>query len=594
MEKKLWLIDFLLTLYLAYLTYFEKPFWCINKGDFMTNNCQEDIYGNTYNLLLFFNFHQKYIFLISSLIMAYFNIKYVVAYMAMKQTLKISESNRKLKLMLASTLNVLHFMFYFMAKDGIVSIDGCSIVKTIFLCLVVDFLFVNLKKVFSYLTNFYEIFLLFFLNWIFVAALVEVLFVAFPTYYDNEVHYSFNFNNYFKTLFSVFVFFTGNNSPDMFMKRFPANGLLTYSFIFVIWCNNLIVTGFLIGLSYYKMKLMMISEIKKVVDSPSPRVVFEKLQNHPNADRKIIKKYLKIHMRNQQDDYLPIEQIILQSQSNRKEMVYVSEKIYDELKRSRVYEGIYGLLGLACAIYVLVVVQNKAFQQYQNFLFMILLCSIQLMDFLHAMFFRHDYSLDRNWKTYLDTCLSLVLIGFSFKLYRDVEDVVLIKVWAFFALLKMFRIVVLMFKFDRERMKGNVLYPIYKFVSDLILQILVVFLIFASLGLNFFGGDINSFAIDVYNEDMGTELDYERLNFNTILNALVFLFVVSLNNDWPVLANICIINNGTGNRRLMRFLFIFFKFLVNYLLLNSIIAFMIEVLHDYERKRVLENKGKPV
>jgi hypothetical protein len=108
-----------------------------------------------------------------------------------------------------------------MAKDNIITIDGCSMIRTLFLFLIIDFLYVNFSKVITYIFSFYEVFLFFFVNWVFVAALVEVVFVAFPTYYDNPSHYSFNFNNYFRSLFSVFVFFTGNNSPEMYIKRFP-------------------------------------------------------------------------------------------------------------------------------------------------------------------------------------------------------------------------------------------------------------------------------------------------------------------------------------------------------------------------------------
>lgn len=81
---------------------------------------------------------------------------------------------------------------------------------------------------------------------------------------------------------------------------------------------------------------------------------------------------------------------------------------------------------------------------------------------------------------------------------------------------------------------------------------------------------------------MKTDLNYEYLNFNTFTNAIVFLFVVILNNDWPVLANICIADSGTAsNRRFLRFMFILFKFFVNYLLINSILAFMMEILYEY-------------
>ena len=144
-----------------------------------------------------------------------------------------------------------------MAKDGIISIDGCSLIKTFFLFLMIDFFYVNFTKVLKYFFNFYEVFIFFLIDWMFIAALIEVLFVAFPTYYDHKEYYSFNFNNYFKSLFSVFVFFTGNNSPEMIIKNYPSNSFITMLFMAIIWINNIIMVGLLIGLSYYKMKQSM-------------------------------------------------------------------------------------------------------------------------------------------------------------------------------------------------------------------------------------------------------------------------------------------------------------------------------------------------
>lgn len=164
----------------------------------------------------------------------------------------------------ASILNILHILFYFLARDDIIGIDGCSLIKTLFVFIMIDVLYINLSKVFSYFYNFYEVFLFFFIDWLLVAALVEVIFVAFPTYYDDEINYSFNFNSYFKSLFSIFVFFTGNNSPDMIIKRYPANSQLTFGFMIIIWINNILVLAFLIGISYYKMKIAMSKEIEKV------------------------------------------------------------------------------------------------------------------------------------------------------------------------------------------------------------------------------------------------------------------------------------------------------------------------------------------
>ena len=137
MEKKLLLLDFFLIVYLVYLTLFNKPHWCNVKRSHMTEDCSEDIYGNAYHLWNLLPFIPNGTFMLSTLIMAYFNIKYYIIHKSIKQNINILSSTRKTKLVLVSTLNILHFLFYFLVKDRIIIVDGCSIIKVIFIFIVV-------------------------------------------------------------------------------------------------------------------------------------------------------------------------------------------------------------------------------------------------------------------------------------------------------------------------------------------------------------------------------------------------------------------------------------------------------------------------
>ncbi len=262
MEKKLWVLDCIFITYFIFLSFFEKPFWCSQMGHKMSNDCSEDIYGNEYNLLLSFDLHQNYVFLITTFIMIYFNIKFYISYMNLKKVTRLFKSRRKLRLVSATFLNAFHIMFYFMARDNILNIDGCALARTFFLFLMIDVLFEHFEKVLGYFRNFYEVFILFFIDWLLMAAIIEVLFISMPSYYDDKDYYSFNFGNYFKSCFSVFVFFTGNNSPELLMAKYPRNSGITLFFISIIWINNILITGLIIGLSYYKMKLVMSKEIE--------------------------------------------------------------------------------------------------------------------------------------------------------------------------------------------------------------------------------------------------------------------------------------------------------------------------------------------
>jgi len=136
MEKKIWFIDTILTLYFIYLTIFSKPYWCTVRKHLMTEDCSEDIYGNDYHIWSLFPFISSGTFLLSTFIMMYFNIKFYIIHKNLRNNIHMLKSTRKTKLALISILNVLHFLFYFLAKDNIITIDACSIIKFIFLFMI--------------------------------------------------------------------------------------------------------------------------------------------------------------------------------------------------------------------------------------------------------------------------------------------------------------------------------------------------------------------------------------------------------------------------------------------------------------------------
>ena len=139
-------------------------------GSKMSKDCSEDIYGNKYHLLLSFNFHSNYSFILCSFIMLYFNIKFYISYMNLKQVTRLFHSKRKIRLVLATVLNGFHIMFYFMAKDNLLNVDGCALARTFFLFLMIDLLFEHFEKVVMYFKNFYEVFILFIIDWLLMAA----------------------------------------------------------------------------------------------------------------------------------------------------------------------------------------------------------------------------------------------------------------------------------------------------------------------------------------------------------------------------------------------------------------------------------------
>ena len=553
----------------------------------MSDDCQEDIYGNRFYLINLLPFSNTKVFMYSSMILIYFNIKHYILYFAMKgvESKNFLECDRKIKVVALTVLNLLHFLFYFFVKDNILSIDGPSLVKTFSILIIVDWLYFTLKKIIRYLVNFYEVFLFFILNWILVAAILEVVFVAFPKYYDHPQFYSFNYTSYFKSLFSVFVFFTTNNSPETLMKDFSQNKVVMPIMVTVVFVNNLLIIALVIGLAYYKMKLSMAEEIRKMTQNPLKLAVFRQLEDHPDISKIFIKKVIIMHLENKNPQLIEVDKLMEEEEEAQYVQTRASEHIFSILKGLKSYELLYAFIDLFLVCFALFVIHTKSFEKYHYFLFSVLLSSVVLLDFLHHAFFHDIWNFDKTWKTVTDTILSIAIIVLAFSIIADRgHSLVLIKFWSFFCVCKSFRFFMLYFRFDRTNIKSHVMYPFFRFIYDIITQQTLIFIVFASIGFNVFGGKISSHSIENYNTFLNTDFDTTAMNLNTFVNSLIFFFVVTINNDWPVLANMAVV--GDPNKgRFMKFLFIGFKIYMNYILLNSLIAFIIEILYKYKSRK---------
>ena len=76
-----------------------------------------------------------------------------------------------------------------------------------------------------------------------------------------------------------------------------------------------------------------------------------------------------------------------------------------------------------------------------------------------------------------------------------------------------------------------------------------------------------------------------------MLSSMIILF----NDEWTIITNMAVVTN-IENRFSMRFFLVFFKMLMNYLLLNSLITFVIEVFTEYEKKlfkEMIARKSRP-
>ena len=349
-EVKLWFLDISLLIFLIYFTFFDKPYWCAQKRSLINNNCTEDIYGNQYNLVRFFEWGESPNFFLAVLIMVYFNVKAYLVTWNLESSVKLVHSRRRLKLVLLTSLNICHLLFYFLERDGVMTYNMCNLFRTLFLLIQIDFSFEVLIKILNNILSHADVFL-FFVGIIAIqGGIANVIFHSFDDYYDSKHFYTFKFEHFFACFYSMFIYMTRDNSPFVFMKYYPDNYLVNITFMVFIWFFNLILIGLLAGIAYYKLKRQMAKEMLKIHSDPNKLKTFEKLKKNPKIKKPMLKKVLSMHIENKLVPYLLINTYIQEKKSLKPPETRASQYIFGVLKKMSVYEFIFS--GSFCVLVV--------------------------------------------------------------------------------------------------------------------------------------------------------------------------------------------------------------------------------------------------
>lgn len=91
------------------------------------------MYGNEYHIINLFGSATGSVFFQCCLIIFYFNVKQYLLYEQLKMSGAYIMYDRRMKLVIATLLNSLHILLFFLEEDNIVTVNISSIVKALFL-----------------------------------------------------------------------------------------------------------------------------------------------------------------------------------------------------------------------------------------------------------------------------------------------------------------------------------------------------------------------------------------------------------------------------------------------------------------------------
>lgn len=166
--------------------------------------------------------------------------------------------------------------------------------------------------------------------------------------------------------------------------------------------------------------------------------------------------------------------------------------------------------------------------------------------------------------------------GSTAKNSKEVEWA-LVKFWGFMCLLKFQKPCVFVARLRQVGLTLSITYHLVPFLWNLFGMVLIIFFMFATVGISLFGGYTNSTTNTLYQNKLGAAMTtgYAYVNFNDFPNSINMLFVNVVNNNWILFCNFTILSED-DSRTNLKWYFVVFQLITNYVMMNILVGFIID------------------
>jgi len=151
-------------------------------------------------------------------------------------------------------------------------------------------------------------------------------------------------------------------------------------------------------------------------------------------------------------------------------------------------------------------------------------------------------------------------------------------------MLKFLRLIVYLSTFKQIGLTINVFFQLIPFLKTFLGMLLIIFFIFATIGINIFGGRVSNKTPNIFKEKTGLDLgtNYNYINFNDVPNAILALYINVINNNWIYFMNMFILDAEDGLSD-YRWYFVVFQLITNLFVMTILVGFIIDnILKQFE------------
>uniref|UniRef100_A0A8P4G0D7 Ion transport domain-containing protein n=1 Tax=Dicentrarchus labrax TaxID=13489 RepID=A0A8P4G0D7_DICLA len=434
------------------------------------------------------------------------------------------------------------------------------------------------------------------------------------------------FTNYLEIVFDLYVLVTTANSPDVMMPAYNSSFVFAIFFILYILINTYIFMSVFLAVVYNNYKKYLKEEVRQLVRAKRHKMAraFAVLQEHreeggqpvvsqanwnqmvrlvqpdiSNAHRELLwsvaddKNQGKVAFV-QLVDLLNIEVITLKSRPHPLQSacpaLYLSapSRLLCRLVQHRAFVIVYDLIILVNAVFIGLDEENPMVSNSEWVFLALYLLEILLKLYVFepkAFFSRHSFW---NWFDTIIVVSALIatIINSAMKSSnRQILDIVFI--------LRVLRLIRVVDSIKRFRAIINTLIRIGPAILTFGQLIIVVYYIFAMVGMELFKGKVKFFEEDSTDPDKafcgntdlkGTafaQLNYCKNNFNNVVSSFILLVELTVVNQWH---DILYLNaSRTPDRGFVavthvsaRIFFILFHIMVVIIIINIFVAFVLE------------------
>uniref|UniRef100_A0A668V6M6 Ion transport domain-containing protein n=1 Tax=Oreochromis aureus TaxID=47969 RepID=A0A668V6M6_OREAU len=432
------------------------------------------------------------------------------------------------------------------------------------------------------------------------------------------------FTSYLEIMFDLYVLVTTANSPDVMMPAYNANFFFAVFFIVYILINTYIFMSVFLAVVYNSYKKYLKEEVRQLVRAKRHKMVraFGVLQeqreeggepvvtqaswnqlvrlvqpNLSNAHRELLWSVSDDKNQGaigkvafvQLADLLNIEIITIKSRPHPLQSLCPSlyqsapSKLLCQLVQHRAFVMVYDLIILVNAVFIGLDEENPmiANSEWVFLALYILEILLKLYVFEPRVFFsKHSFW---NWfdtiiviSALIATIINSVMKSSSHFSSRQILDIVFI--------LRVLRLIRVVDSIKRFRIIINTLIRIGPAILTFGQLIIVVYYIFAMVGMELFKGKVTFYEQSSTNLAKaycgnpllnGTDfakLNYCKNNFNNVVSSFILLVELTVVNQWHVLSS----GFATVTHISARIFFVLFHIIVVIVILNIFVAFVLE------------------